>query len=113
MSYNIMNPLFPRPASNASGFIASQVTTVTTGVTTVTAFNTTPPYAVDLVAFDVSGGPVRVLWEGSTPTSTSGHTLTAGSAYTWAAVQYNNSKFIRDTSATADAIVTASPFTAG
>lgn len=113
MSYNIMNPLYPRPASNSTAYITSLVTTITTGATTVTAFNTTSPYAVDLVSFDVSGGPIRVFWEGSTPTSTSGHTLTAGSAYTWAAVQYNNSKFIRDSTATADAVITASPFTVG
>ena len=113
MSYNITNPLYPRPASNTSGYITSQVTTVTTGVTTVTAFNLVSPGAVDLVSFDVAGGPVRVYWEGSTPSSSAGHTLPAASAYTWSAVQYNASKFILDATATASAIITASPFTAG
>ncbi len=113
MSYNITNPLYPRPASNATGYITAQSTTVTSGSTTVTGFNLTSPYAVDLVAFDVAGGPVRVYWEGSTPTSTTGHTLPAGAAFTWSAVQYNASKFILDATATANAVITASPFTSG
>src|SRR6187455_778638 len=113
MSYNIMNPLFPRPASNGTGYITSLLVTVTAGSTTTTGFNSTPPYAVDLVSFDVRGGPVRVFWEGSTPTSTAGHTLPDGSAYTWAAVQFNASKFILDSTATANATIYASPFTAG
>lgn len=108
-----MNPLYPRPAQNASGSITSQITTVTAGSTTVTGFNMTSPYAVDLVSFDVQGGPIRALWEGSTPTDTSGHVLTAGSAYTWATLQYNAAKFIRDSTATADAVICASPFTVG
>ena len=115
MSFNVLNPLYPQPALGIGGtsYLTSQVTTVTTGVTTVTAFNLVSPGAVDLVSFDVAGGPVRVYWEGSTPTSTTGHTLPAGGAFTWAAVQYNASKFILDATATASAIITASPFTAG
>ena len=113
MSYSITNPLFPRPSVNVSNaYITAAVTTVTSGATTVTAFNLTSPAAVDLVTFDVQSGDVRVYWEGSTPTSTTGHLLPQGSAYTWAAVQYNNAKFILDANSTAATIV-ASPLTAG
>lgn len=115
MSYSITNPLYPRPAmlQSGTGYVTTLVTTVTTGSTTVTAFNLVSPAAVDLVTFDVQVSDVRCYWEGSTPTSTSGHILPAGTAYTWAANQYNNTKFIRDASATADAVIVASPFTAG
>ena len=114
MSFDITRPLYPRRAILASttAAITSHVVTVTSGAATDTAFNTNPPGAVDLVTFDVQGGAVRTYWEGSTPTSTTGHVLPAGTAYTWDAVQYNNAKFILDSSATSATIV-ASPFTAG
>lgn len=112
MSFNIQNPLYPRLASGSTGYITSQVTTITASSTTVTGFNMTPPYAVDLVSFDVAGDDVRVFWEGSTPTSSSGHKLPGGSAYTWATQQYNNSKFILSGTGTAS-VITASPFTCG
>lgn len=115
MSFNITNPLYPRPAITASttAYITSHVVTVTSAAATdTTAFNTNPPGAVELVTFDVQGGDVRTFWEGSTPTSSAGHILPAGTAYTWGVVQYNAAKFILDASATAATIV-ASPFTAG
>jgi len=114
MSYSITNPLYPRPSVTASttAFITSHVLSVTAGAATDTAFNLTSPGAVDLVSFDVQGGDVRTYWEGSTPTSSAGHILPAGTAYTWSSIQYNNAKFILDASATSATIV-ASPFTAG
>lgn len=112
MSYNITNPLYPRIATNASGYITSLVTTITAGATTVTAYNTTPPYVVDLVSFDVAGDDIRVYWEGSTPDSTHGHVLPGGTAYTWSVNQYNNSKFCLSGSGTSSTI-TASPFISG
>lgn len=93
--------------------ITSQVTTVTSGVTTVTGFNIASPNAVQLVTFDIQVSDVRVYWEGSTPSSSAGHLLPAGTAYTWDAGQYNNSKFILDASATASAVIVASPFVGG
>jgi len=114
MSYNITNPLYPRPSVTASttAYITSQVTTITSSATTVTAFNVVSPGAVDLVTFDVQGDDIRVYWEGSTPDSTHGHILPGGTAYTWGAVQYNNSKFILSSGSTSS-VITASPFTAG
>lgn len=116
MSFSITLPLYPRPSVLASttGYITSHIVTVTSSAATDTvAFNVVSPGAVDLVTLDVQGSDVRVFWEGSTPTSTLGHILPAGTAYTWSAVQYNNSKFILDSSATANATIVASPFTAG
>jgi len=114
MSYNITNPLYPRPTSGVGGtsFLTSQITSITSGVTTVTGYNTNAPGAVDLVTFEVDGDDVRVFWEGSTPTASVGHILPSGTAYTWAAIQYNNSKFILKTGSTAS-VITASPFTSG
>lgn len=114
MSYNITNPLYPRPASltSGTGYITSHVFSVTAGAATDTAFNVTPPGAVDLVAFDVQGAEVRTFWEGSTPTSSSGHILPVSTGYTWSAVQYNAAKFILSGTATSATIV-ASAFTAG
>lgn len=112
MSYNIQNPIYPRPASNASAYITAQSTTVTTGSTTVTGFNTVSPYAVDVVVLNVAGDSVRVFWEGTTPTASTGHTLVAGIHYKWPTVQYNNSKFILSGTGTAS-VVTASPLTCG
>ncbi len=107
-----MNVRYPRPASNASAFITSQATTVTAGATTVAGYNTTPPYAVDVVKFNVAGDPCRVLWEGSTPGATTGHLVVAGIFYEWPTVQYNNAKFCFATGSTAS-VITASPFTVG
>lgn len=115
MAYNILHPLYPQPALAVGGtsYVTSQVTTVTSGSTTVAGFvGTTSSYQVDLVTFDVFGDDVRVFWEGSTPTSTSGHVLPGGTAYSWSANQYNNSKFILSGSGTS-AVITASAFNCG
>lgn len=98
---------------SGNSFITSQVVTVTSGATTVTAFApSTSVGQIQLVSFDVAGDDVRVFWEGSTPTSSSGHVLPGGTAYTWSANQFNNSKFILSGSGTS-ATITASPFNGG
>ena len=113
MAFNLINPLYPQPAMVGNSFITSQVVTVTTGVTTVTAFApSTSVGQIQLVSFDVQGDDVRVYWEGSTPSSSAGHILPGGSAYTWSANQFNNSKFILSGSGTAATIV-ASAFNGG
>jgi hypothetical protein len=96
-----------------TSYTTSQVTTVTAGATTVTGYAPSAGIPeVQLVTFDVAGDDVRVFWEGSTPTSTSGHVLPGGTAYTWSANQYNNSKFCLSASSTAS-VITASPFNGG
>ncbi len=115
MSFNIINPLYPQPALAVGGtsYTTSQTTTVTSGATTVTGYvGTTTLTQVQLVTFDIQGDDVRVFWEGSTPTSTSGHILPGGTAYLWSANQYNNSKFILSSGSTAS-VITASPLNGG
>ncbi len=112
MAYSILNPLYPQPAQISGTYITSQITTVTAGATTVTGFAPGSVGQIQLVTFDVDGDDVRVFWEGSTPTASSGHRLPGGTAYTWSANQYNNSKFILATGSTA-ATITASPFNGG
>ncbi len=114
MSSNILNPLYPQPALALGGasYLTSQVTTVTAGATTVIGYVPGSVGDIQLVAFDIFGDDVRVFWEGSTPTSSSGHVLPGGTAYTWAVNQYNNAKFILS-GTSSSAVITASPFNGG
>jgi hypothetical protein len=114
MAYSVLNPMYPQPALATGGatYLTSQVTTVTSGATTVTGYTPGTVGQIQLVTFDVFGDDVRVFWEGSIPTSSSGHVLPGGTAYTWAVNQYNNSKFILSGSGTS-ATITASPFNGG
>lgn len=82
------------------------VSTAAVGVST--AF---PNPGVPLVTFDVQTSNLRCRWDGTDPTSTTGHLLMAGSSYTWDATMFNNAKFIRDTAATVDGTVWASAVT--
>lgn len=112
MAFGILGPLYPQPAYNGNSLITSVVTTVTAGSTNATSFSVSSPSLIQLVTFDVAGDDVRVFWEGSTPTSSSGHVLPGGTAYTWAYNQYANSKFILSGSGTAS-VITASAFNGG
>lgn len=112
MSSNSIGVLYPQPAYSGNSLITSAVTTVTSGATTAATFTVTSPSLIQLVSFDCDGDDVRVFWEGSTPTATSGHVLPGGTAYTWAFNQYANSKFILKTGSTA-CTITASPFNGG
>ncbi len=106
--------VYPQPAYNGNTLLTSLVVTVTSGATTASTWTlTTPvPSVVQLVSFDVAGDDVRVFWEGSTPTSSSGHVLPGGTAYTWAYNQWAGSKFILSGSGSAS-VITASPFNGG
>jgi hypothetical protein len=103
---------FPKRAMNSGGTeTASQSLTVSTAAVSPTGY--TGSSAVDnnsVVVFDVQTSNVRVRWDGTSPTSTVGHLLYVGSAYTWDVDQFNAAKFIRDTAATADAVIFSSPF---
>jgi len=116
MAYNVLNPLFPQRAVDNTGTpVASQSTAVSTAAVAATGYTATPGGTthVQLVTFDVQGADVRVRWDGTDPTATVGHYLQAGSSYTWQASMYNAAKFIRDTSATQDATIFASPLNGG
>ena len=102
-----INVLYPKRAFNASSAVASQSIAVSTTAIGVTTAFSTPP--VEMVTFDVQDQDVRVRWDGTDPTSTVGHVLPASTAYTWTVSQFNAAKFIRDTSATGDAVVFCSP----
>lgn len=89
--------------------VASQSLTVSTAAVAATGYTgSTAVSGVNLVTFDVQTSDVRVRWDGTDPTSTVGHVLPAGTAYTWDVDQYNAAKFIRDTAASGDATIFAS-----
>lgn len=116
MAYSSLNVLYPpRAVANSGTAVASQSLTVSTAAVAATGYTATPGAGsyVQLVTFDVQDNDVRCRWDGSDPTSTVGHILPAGTAYTWATSQYNAAKFIRISTATADATIFASPFNGG
>lgn len=112
MSSNILGPIYPQPAYNGNSLLTSLTVTVTTGSTTAATWTVTSPSLVQLVTFDIAGDDCRVFWEGSTPTSSSGHILPGGTAYTWAYNQWAGSKFILSGSGTT-AVITVSAFNGG
>lgn len=110
MAFSVLHPLYPQRAmSNDGTAIASQSTTASTAAIAPTGYTQS---SVNLVTFDVQVSDVRVRWDGTDPTGTVGHILPAGTAYTWDVAQYNASKFIRISTASSDAIIFASPFSA-
>ena len=110
MSYNNIRPLYPFRAMSGSSPVASQSLTVSTAAVSPTGFTAAPAVnGVELVTFDVQTSNLRVRWDGTNPTSTVGHLLFAGTNYTWPTSMYNAAVFIRDTAATADGTVFASP----
>lgn len=105
MSYNIIHPLYPQRSMSGGSPVASQSRTVSTSAV---AFSTAFNDSTTLVTFDIQGVDVRCRWDGTDPTSTSGHILPAGTAYTWDKAQAAAAKFIRISTATSDATIFAS-----
>lgn len=105
---------FPRRAITGTTPVAAQSLTVP--ITSVSPVGYTSATAggggVSFVTFDVQVSDVRVRLDGTAPTSTVGTILKVGTNYTWAVDLFNNAKFIRDTTATADAILFAHPLNA-
>lgn len=99
-------PLTPYRARTTGTVIASQTLTVSTNAVSFTAFSVPD---TDYVVFDVVTSPVRVRWDGTAPTATVGHKLVAGQSYQFEVQMFNACQFIRDTSASVDATVFASP----
>lgn len=112
--YSQVHVLYPKRAMLSASPVASSSTTVSTSAvapsTIYTASTAVDP--VILVTFDVQTSDVRVRWDGTDPTSTVGHRLPAGTAYTWDVDQFNAAKFIRDSGAVSDATIFASPLQA-
>lgn len=106
----IGNALYLKRAMTSAGPVASQSLTVSTAAVAATGYTPVPSVdGVFAVSFDIQVSNVRVRWDGTDPTSTVGHLLYAGTNYTWDCAKFNAAKFIRDTAATADAIIFASP----
>lgn len=96
----------PNRARTTGSVISSQTKTVSTDAVAFTAFSVPD---TDWVVFDVVTSPVRVRWDGTAPTSTVGHKLLVGKTYQWTVDMFNAAQFIRDTSASVDATLFASP----
>ena len=109
MSFSTANVAYPFRAMVAGSPVASQSLTVSTAAVAPTGFTASPDVdGVNYVTFDIQTNSVRVRWDGTDPTGTVGHVLYAGSAYTWSVSQFNASKFIRISTATADAVIFSS-----
>ena len=107
MGFNISRPLYPSPTWYRGAVVAGQVLAVTTTlVKTFSTFNT----LTEQVAFDVQAQNVYVTVDGTTPSSTNGHILYAGSAFTWSKAGAQQAKFLCTTTA-GDAQIYASEWT--
>lgn len=105
-----INVLYPLPAYEASAPVTSQATVVSTAAVSPTGYTSdTGGGGVALVTLDIQVSNLRVRWDGVAPTATVGHLLFAGTNYTWSVSMYNAAKFIRDTAASVDGTVFASP----
>lgn len=116
--FSQIRALYPLPARINSGgvnsAVADQSLTVSTASVPATGYTEASAGggAVLLVTFDVQTSNVRCRWDGTAPTSTTGHLLYAGQGYTWPTGQYNAARFIRDTAASVDATIFASAMNA-
>ncbi len=112
MAMVIQNALFPLRATDKDGApVLSQSTTVSSAAVAATGYTSTPAVdGVGVVVLDIQDNDVRCRWDGVNPSGTVGHILPASTAYTWSCSQYNAAKFIRISTATADAVIFASPF---
>lgn len=97
---------FPTPAISLGTRVASQAITITTSAGSPTAYDTG---VVKTVCFDIQSQPVRVRWDGTDPTDSVGHILPATTTYQWGVNQFNAARFIRDSAATGNATIFASP----
>jgi hypothetical protein len=100
------NYQIPYKARTNGSTIASETLTVGTDAVAAATFSVPD---TDWVVFDIVTSPVRVRWDGTAPTSTIGHKLLAGTSYQWTVGMWNAAQFIRDTTASSDATVFASP----
>lgn len=105
ISYTLTSQI-PDAARANGAVIPSQNLVVSTAAVSFTAFDAS---VVELVEITISDQPVRVRWDTTDPTATVGHKLLPNLAYQWRVKLFNGCKFIRDTSATGDATIFASP----
>lgn len=105
MPYNL-NPLYPKPTYSAGALVAGQALAITSTATSqfATAFNA----STDMIVLDVQTGNTYCTFDGTTPSSTNGHILYVGTAYTWSKAAANSAKFVATT--TANSRIFASEF---
>lgn len=109
MSFSTANVAYPFRAMIGGSPVASQALTVSTAAVAPAGYTASPAVdGVNYVTFDVQNSSVRVRWDGTDPTGTVGHILYVGGSFTWAVSQFNASKFIRISTATADAVIFSS-----
>jgi len=106
MPMDITNPLYTKPAISNGTYLADQRLTVDNTAGGVTFTDYTETY-VQVVDIDVQDADVMVTFDDSAPTSTNGHRLYAGTAYSWSVARFNAAKFIRQGST--NAAIHASP----
>lgn len=106
MAFSIQNPLYPKPAYASSTALTDQRLTVdnTAGGVQFAAFSD----LADLIVLDIQDADVMCTFDGSAPTTTNGHRLYQGQAYTWARATAAAAKFIRQ--AATSAAIQASQF---
>jgi hypothetical protein len=100
-SFNLNN-IFPKPAIYRGSSVADQRLTVSSSAVQLSAFGDT----TNMVMFDIQDADVMCTIDGSTPTSSNGHRLYQGRAYTWSTAMASAAKFIRQ--AGTDAVIHAS-----
>ena len=105
MSTNINN-LYTKPAISGTTYLADQRLTVdgTSGGLQFTSYTAT---YVDVVDLDVQTADVMATFDDSAPTTTNGHRLYAGMAYSWSVARCNAAKFIAATATSG--LIHASP----
>lgn len=101
-----LTTLVPVPATTSGDIIASQTLTVSTTSVSAPVFATPD---TRWVLFEVITSNVRVRWDGTAPTSTLGHLLFVNYGYLWPVNMFSGAKFIRDSGASVDATIFASP----
>ena len=97
-SFNLNN-IFPKPAIYRGSSVADQRLTVSSTAVQLSAFGDT----TNMVMFDIQDADVMCTIDGSTPTSSNGHRLYQGRAYTWSTAMAEAAKFIRQ--AGTDAVI--------
>ena len=102
MPNSFVTNLYPKPTKG----VTDQTLSITTGTSTFSAFNSLTKY----IALDVQDVDVRVTFDGSTPSTSNGHILYAGRAYTFSKAAAEDAIFARKASS-GTAVIHASEFT--
>jgi len=110
MSYiSTANVAYPFRAMLAASPVASQALTVSTAAVAPVGYTASPAVdGVNYVTFDVQTNSVRVRWDGTDPTGTTGHILYVGCSFTWAVSQFNAFFFFLIPPPPADTLVRSS-----